>query len=89
MLSPRMQRWALTLSMYEYTTRHRAGKENQAADALSRLPLKTKRFQAPVPGETVCLIETMGATVAEWEHSRLPPLRPGFDPRHGRKWESW
>ena len=19
----------------------------------------------------------------------LPPLRPGFDPRHGRKWESW
>ena len=30
-----------------------------------------------------------GATVAEWQHSRLPPLRPGFDPRHGRKWESW
>ena len=23
------------------------------------------------------------------EHSRLPPLRPGFDPRDGLKWESW
>ena len=22
-------------------------------------------------------------------HSRLPPLRPGFDPRDGLKWESW
>ena len=23
------------------------------------------------------------------EHSRLPPLRPGFDSWHGLKWESW
>ena len=67
MLSPRMQRWALTLSMYEYIIRHRAGKENQAADALSRLPLKTKRFQAPVPGETVCLIETMNSKIIHTE----------------------
>ena len=27
--------------------------------------------------------------MAEWEHSRLPPLRPGFDSLHGLKWESW
>ena len=29
------------------------------------------------------LLQFLGATVAEW------PLRPGFDPRHGLKWESW
>ena len=22
-------------------------------------------------------------------NTRLPPLQPGFDPHHGRKWESW
>ena len=67
MSSPRMQRWALTLSAYEYTIRHRAGKENQAADALSRLPLQTKCFQAPVPGETGCLIETMNSKIIHTE----------------------
>ena len=30
-----------------------------------------------------------GATVAEWQHSCLPPLRPGFGSRHALKWESW
>ena len=35
------------------------------------------------------LICTVGVTVAEWQHSCLPPLRPGFDPRDGLKWESW
>ena len=35
------------------------------------------------------IISDFGATVAEWEHSRLPPLRPGFDYQHGLKWESW
>ena len=34
-------------------------------------------------------LNSEGATVAEWQHSRLPPLRPGFDPQHGLKWESW
>ena len=29
-----------------------------------------------------------GATVAEWLHSRLPPLRPGFGSRLYLKWES-
>ena len=24
-----------------------------------------------------------------WGPSGLPPLRPGFDPRDGLKWESW
>ena len=31
----------------------------------------------------------LGLTSQPKIHSRLPPLRPGFDPRHGRKWESW
>ena len=29
------------------------------------------------------------AKVAEWEHSRLPPLRLAFGSRHDLKWESW
>ena len=30
-----------------------------------------------------------GGTVAEWQHSRLPPLRSGFGSRLYLKWESW
>ena len=30
-----------------------------------------------------------GATVAEWEHTHLPPLRLGFGSWHDLKWESW
>ena len=33
--------------------------------------------------------QLQGATVAEWEQSRLPPRRPGFGSWHGIKWESW
>ena len=37
--SARIQKWALTLSMYEYTIRFKSGTTNTNADALSRLPL--------------------------------------------------
>ncbi|KAL7874785.1 hypothetical protein SRHO_G00057550 [Serrasalmus rhombeus] len=37
--SARIQRWALTLSAYQYTIVYRAGKDNANADALNRLPL--------------------------------------------------
>ena len=35
----RMQRWALTLSAYQYITEHVNGKANNCADCKSRLPL--------------------------------------------------
>ncbi len=39
MASPRIQRWAVTLRAYEYTTAYKEGKYHCNADALSRLPL--------------------------------------------------
>ncbi|XP_064465546.1 uncharacterized protein K02A2.6-like [Ornithodoros turicata] len=39
MLSPRMIRWCLLLSAYDYTLVYRPGNRHQNADALSRLPL--------------------------------------------------
>ena len=44
-ISPRMLRWSLTLSSYNYQIEHRSGKSNCNADGLSRLP---------VPDTTVC-----------------------------------
>lgn len=38
----RIQRWAITLAAYQYTLRHRNGKNMEVADALSRLPLPVK-----------------------------------------------
>ena len=38
--SPRMQRWALILAGYEYSLKFKAGKNNEKADCLSRLPLQ-------------------------------------------------
>lgn len=35
----RLQRWALTLQEYQFTVVHRPGKDNDAADGLSRLPV--------------------------------------------------
>ena len=43
MLSPRMQRWALTLAAYEYQIIHRPGQSIPQADALSRLPVGALR----------------------------------------------
>ncbi|XP_029141825.1 uncharacterized protein K02A2.6-like, partial [Protobothrops mucrosquamatus] len=40
-LSPRMLRWSIFLSAYDYSLVHKPGKEMGHADALSRLPLPT------------------------------------------------
>ena len=60
--APRVQRWALTLAAYEYTTRYKAGKQNDNADALSRLPLATMPQNIPQPGETVLLMDHLAGT---------------------------
>ncbi len=39
MSSPRMQRWALTLSAYSYTLKHIRGPENTLAGTLRMLPI--------------------------------------------------
>ena len=63
MASARIQRWALTLSAYNYRIKFKAGKENSNADLLSRLPLPETPTQVPDPGETVLLMEALNSSV--------------------------
>ena len=57
MAAPRIQRWALTLSAYEYTIIYRPGKDQGHADALSHLPLPQTPTVVPVPGNLLLLLE--------------------------------
>uniref|UniRef100_A0A5S6QLD9 RNA-directed DNA polymerase n=1 Tax=Trichuris muris TaxID=70415 RepID=A0A5S6QLD9_TRIMR len=43
--SNRLTRWALLLSAYNYEVRYVPAKENAPADALSRLPMKTRKLE--------------------------------------------
>ena len=44
----RIQRWAIQLAAYTYEVKHRAGRHNENADALSRLPLQNDQDEGPV-----------------------------------------
>ena len=57
--SSRIQRWALTLAMYEYSIVFRPSTDHGNADALSRLPLPHKPDKTPLPVELVLLLENM------------------------------
>lgn len=57
MLSPRMQRWALTLAAYEYQIIHRPGQSIPQADALSRLPVGGAPRRVPVPADTILTMQ--------------------------------
>ena len=62
--SSRIQRWALTLSAYHYTIRHKPGTTLSNADALSRLPRPTTTSADCLPGDLVHLIDHLSATPA-------------------------
>ena len=51
MASSRIQRWALTLSAYQYTIKYKPGAKLANADALSRLPLPESPDEVPIPGD--------------------------------------
>lgn len=55
--SARIQRWALTLGMYELI--HKSGSSHGNADALSCLPLPSAPSVTPQPAETVLLFEEL------------------------------
>ena len=57
--SARIQRWALTLSAYDYHIKYKAGLENANADLLSRLSLPETPMQVPEVGETILLMEAL------------------------------
>ena len=66
--SGRIQRWALTLSMYNYTLIHKKSAQHGNADALSRLPLPESISSTPIPAETVLLLEQMNEMPVTAEH---------------------
>ena len=55
MASGCIQRWALTLSSYEYELKYRKGKDQGNCDALSRLPLPDCPDTVPLPGDVLLL----------------------------------
>ena len=61
--SARVQRWALTLSGYQYSIVYRPGSEQGNADGLSRLPLPTTPQDVPQPAETILLMERLEASL--------------------------
>lgn len=69
--SARVQRWALTLSGYQYSIRYRPGCEQGNADGLSRLPLPTISEEVPQPADTVLLMERLDASIVTTSHIRL------------------
>ena len=66
--APRIQRWVLTLSAYEYKISYKAGQTNGNADGLSRLPLPEMPESVPVPGETILLMEHLEGTPVHSGH---------------------
>ena len=68
--SNRIQRWALTLSMYDYTISFKPSTTHSNADALSRLPIVCNQEDPPIPAETVLLLETMSESPVSVEQIR-------------------
>ncbi|XP_062620753.1 uncharacterized protein K02A2.6-like [Saccostrea cucullata] len=56
MAASRIQRWALTLAAYEYRIVYKEGRNHGNADGLSRLPLKTKETDTPMPLDTSMIL---------------------------------
>jgi len=80
--SARIQRWALTLSMYEYTLQFKKTEDHANADALSRLPLPEHPQSVPLPVETIYLMECLESSpitavqIRSWTKER-PTSGPG------------
>ncbi len=58
-VSARIQRWALTLSMYNYRISFKPSGAHSNADVLSRLPLPSTVQDPPIPEETVLALSEL------------------------------
>ena len=68
MASSRIQRWALTLSAYDYTIQFCPGSKLANADALSRVPLPESPSAVPDPGNLVFLVNHLSETIVTAGH---------------------
>ena len=62
MTSPRLQRFALRLSAYNYRLMHKPGKQISNADGLSRLPVGDEIEASEMPGEAIMSMEVVNGT---------------------------
>ena len=62
MASPRLIRWILTLSAYNYVLKFKEGRLNGNADCLSRLPLTRTVSEPILPGEVALSINILNQT---------------------------
>ena len=57
-----IQRWALTLGVYEYGIEYKPGSNHANADILSRLPLPKAPEEVSLPPEIVLMLEFLNST---------------------------
>ena len=69
--APRVQRWALALSTYNYTMTYRQGCTNANADALSRLPLPDIPAVMPMSMEIIYLWSMLSQTPVSAKNIRV------------------
>jgi hypothetical protein len=62
MTSPRLQRFAIKLSAFNYQLVHKPGKEISNADGLSRLPMSNMPEKASVPGEIILAMDIVNSS---------------------------
>ena len=65
MAAARMQRWALTLSAYQYTIEHINGTANHCADCMSRLPLSGQALDSAEKIYVVVQIDDLPVTATQ------------------------
>ena len=69
--SARVQRWALTLSAYDYSIQYKPGTQMSNADALSRLPLSETINYVPTPGNLLLLWSQLSEQIVSAEQIKL------------------
>ena len=69
--SNRIQRWALTLSMYDYQISFKTSQSHANADALSRLPISDVLSDPPIPHETIFVLDQIDESPITVTHIRL------------------
>ena len=88
--SARVQRWALTLSGYQYEIVYKPGDQLANADGLSRLPAPTSRDDTPQPAEMVLLMERLNSSLVTAAHIREWTMRdPKLATIHRQVMRGW